>query len=195
MRQSLRPWAGENLWRLDLGELEERLVVHPWIADVALRKRPPATLHVRLVERREAALYRADTGLAWVDTHGRIIEPVDLARPDPGLDLPILSGAPEAIPSALDLLGEIAEAGTPWAAGLSEIEILGPEDFRLHTTALPFPLIVRRGSLKSKARQLRALLPRLAPSFGSIDAVDLRFARRIIIQQAASPTRGDGQRA
>ena len=79
---------------------------------------------------------------------------------------------------------------------LSEIEILGSEDFRLHTTALPFPLVVRQGSLESQARHLRALLPRLSASAGKIDAVDLRFARRIIIKLPPSKDgRNDEQRA
>lgn len=197
VHKALAPYGGQNLWRLDLNELEESLVAHPWIAEVGLRKRPPSTLEVRLVERREAALYRGDAGLVWIDFAGRPIEPVDLSRPDPGLDLPILSGSLEAVPAALTLLEEIHEAGQGWSEGLSEIEILGQRDFRVYTTSLPFPLVVRTGSLHEKARQLRALLPRLVERFDTIDAVDLRFARRIIIQQpeGQGPPGGYKQRA
>lgn len=196
VRGALRPEAGQNLWLLDLAALEQRLEAHPWLADVGLRKEPPSTLIVRLVERHPAALYRAQEGLAWVDDSGKLIEPVDFSRPQTGLDLPILSGPEDQIGAALGLLGEIETTGAGWAPGLSEIEILGADDFRLHTTALPFPLVVRQGSLASQARHLRALLPRLSASAGTIDAVDLRFSRRIIIKLPPSRDgRNDEQRA
>ena len=151
---------------------------------------------MRLVERQPAALYRALDGLAWVDDTGRLIEPVDFSRPQSGLDLPILSGPEDQIGAALELLSEIDTTGAGWAPGLSEVEILGASDFRLHTTALPFPLVVRQGSLASQSRHLRALLPRLSASAGRIDAVDLRFARRIIIKlPPARDGRNDEQRA
>ncbi|MEM1176983.1 MAG: FtsQ-type POTRA domain-containing protein [Acidobacteriota bacterium] len=196
VRNALRRDAGSNLWRLDLEALESRLTAHPWLLDVGLRKQPPSKLVVELVERRPAALYRAKDGLAWVDSAGRVIEPVDLSRPQPGLDLPILSGPEDLVPGALGILSEIRRAKTAWGPGLSEVEILGPRDFRLYTTALPFPLVVRQGSLEKQARHLRALLPRLASSPDAIDAVDLRFARRIIIKlESHSPGRSDEQRA
>ncbi|MEO1085733.1 MAG: FtsQ-type POTRA domain-containing protein, partial [Acidobacteriota bacterium] len=196
VRNALRSDAGSNLWRLDLPALEERLTAHPWLLDVGLRKQPPSTLVVELVERRPAALYRAADGLAWVDSAGRLIEPVDLSRPQPGLDLPILSGPEDLVPGALEILDEVSRADTAWGPGLSEVEILGPRDFRLYTTALPFPLVVRQGSLEKQARHLRALLPRLASSAGTIDAVDLRFARRIIIKlESPEAGRNDEQRA
>ena len=42
--------------------------------------------------------------------------------------------------------GTNAAAAPAWARTLSEVEILGDEDYRLFLGALPFPLIVRRGT-------------------------------------------------
>ena len=86
---------------------------------------------------------------------------------------------------ALEIVREIEVAGPSWREGLSEVEILGPEDFRVWSAALPFPLLVRSGTLTAKTSYLEALLPQVARRYGRVEAVDLRFARRIIVQPSA----------
>ena len=190
VRGTLKGFGGTNIWLLPLDRAEAVLFRHPWIADVALRKQPPHTLEVRVVERREAALYRdAEQGLIYVDSDGRRIAPWSASK-DSG-DLPILSGQGEEshLAAALDLITEIQTAGPIWADGLSEIEILSELDYRLYTRDLPFPLLVRSGTVDRKARHLQALLPRILDRFETVGAVDLRFARRIIIEPVDSGSR------
>ena len=183
VRGTLSGFEGSNIWLLPLSRAEAVLLRHPWIGDVGLRKHPPHGLDVRIVERREAALYRdREQGLIYVDAEGRRIAPWSMSK-DSG-DLPILSGRGEEthLAAAIELVAEIDEADPPWAAGLSEVEILSELDYRLHTRDLPFPLLVRAGTVDGKARHLQALLPRILERFDTVGAVDLRFARRIIIE-------------
>ena len=93
---------------------------------------------------------------------------------------------PELFARALSLRDELQAADPDWAAGLSEIEILGEEDFRLWSADLAFPLLVRAGSVRAKLQFLDALLPQVERRYEKIDAVDLRFARRIILKPAAA---------
>jgi hypothetical protein len=86
--------------------------------------------------------------------------------------------------AALEVAGDLGRVEPDWAAKLSRIEVLGEEDFRLHTDALPFPLLVTRGQVKEKARLFQKLLPELARRYPEIGAVDLRFSRRIVVQPA-----------
>ena len=85
-----------------------------------------------------------------------------------------------------------------WHRGLSEIDILGRQDFKIFTTDLPFPLLVRGGTVEHKARRLKTLLPQIVDRYGPEAQVDLRFARRIIVQpghregRAMNPTLRDG---
>ncbi len=205
VRGTLSGFDGTNIWLLPLDRAEAVLFRHPWIADVALRKQPPHTLEVRVVEREEAALYRdADQGLIYVDQAGRRIAPWSPSKGSPSEgspsegspsksfdDLPILSGKGEEshLASALGLVAEIQAAGPAWADGLSEIEILSELDYRLYTRDLPFPLLLRSGTVDRKARHLQALLPRILDRFETVGAVDLRFARRIIIEPVDSGSR------
>ncbi len=97
--------------------------------------------------------------------------------------------------SAVRLLSEIDQVEPSWTAGLSEIEVLGEEDFRVYTSALPFPVLVRTGTLNQRVRRLEELLPHIVERFGAADAVDLRFARRIIVQPSVKPGAGPAKRS
>ena len=77
----VEPLRGRHLLRLSLADLESELAGHPWIAGVAMSKRLPDALAVRVVERRPAALLRRADGLFYVDAAGR---PIDRYDPRPG---------------------------------------------------------------------------------------------------------------
>ena len=200
VREALAPVVGENLPRLPLAQAEQILRAHPWVHGADLRKDLPARLSVRVAERRAVALLRADDGLHYLDSRGVRIAPFSpTAKHD--VDLPLISlvapvesdspagpehGERAALRSAVQLLSEIDEVEPSWAASLSEIEILGEEDFRVHTPELPFPLLVRTGTLHQRVRRLEELLPHIVARFDAVGAVDLRFARRIIVKPSVN---------
>lgn len=213
VRARLTPFEGRNLWRLDLEGAAREVEKHPWVDDVGIRKQPPSTLVVRVVERREAALYRDPSGLWYVDTRGRPVAPLGNGEERGGL--PILvpgverphsgetktgettssSTAPSSplpargiespeLRAAVELLEELRAAGPAWTAGLDEVEILSTRDFRVRTASLPFPLLVRAGTVAERSRRFAALLPWIE-RLGELEAVDLRFARRIVVEREA----------
>lgn len=201
VRQALAPLQGENLVRLSLAEAAARLERNPWIASVEMAKELPGRLRVKVAERRPVALLLVDGGLVYADSEGRAIAPVvtpaelEAARRDKLLVVSF-SQKPhgEGISAALAVAADLGRAQPTWAGQLSRIEVLGEEDFRLHTDALPFPLLVRSGQVKPKVERLVELLPELSRRYVRIEAVDLRFARRIVVQPAPSspPPGGTG---
>jgi len=86
---------------------------------------------------------------------------------------------------ALDVVQAFSRAAPDWGQGLSRVEILGEEDFRLETGALPFELLVEAGQVEGRVRALRGLLPRLLARFPAPASVDLRFSHRIVVRGAA----------
>ncbi|MEM9554096.1 MAG: FtsQ-type POTRA domain-containing protein [Acidobacteriota bacterium] len=179
LRAALAPFEGVNLWRLDLEAADAALRRHPWVDSVALTKKLPSTLVVQVVERREVALWRGSEGIVYIDADGRPIAPWQ-AR-DGGVDLPILSGELGDLGAGLALLRELAAVDPAWLDDLSEIEILGQRDARLHGRRLPFPLLVRAGMLDEQLRRLDEVLPTLRQRW-TVAAVDLRFSRRIVVR-------------
>lgn len=195
VRRTLEPAHGWNLPRLPLAWVDAALRRHPWVASTALTKELPDRLHVAIVEKREVALERDGDAYWYLDAEGEPIvayDPADGPTPGAGIDLPLISAAsPELdLRPALELGHEIAEVAPRWAAGLSEIEVLGEQDFRVWSAALPFPLLVRSGTLAGKVARLEELLPEIARRYDGVEAVDLRFARRIILQPSVRTAAG-----
>lgn len=187
VQRTLRPAVGWNLPRLPLGWVDGALKRHPWIAAADVRKQLPDQLVVHVIEKREVALGRGAGGpgepaLWYLDAAGERIAPFDPA--DGETDLVLLSGGAPGVgmESALRLRDEIAAAAPGWADGLSEIEVLGEKDFRVWSADLPFPVLVRAGTVARKNGYLETLLPEILRRYEGAAAVDLRFKRRIILQ-------------
>jgi cell division septal protein FtsQ len=199
VRQVLAPLQGKNLVRLSLADATARLQSNPWIEKVEIEKQLPAALRVKLAERRPVALLLSGQNLAYADTAGRPIAPVatpaELEEARKG-GLLVVSFVREPHPAgvgvaaALKVAAELGRVQPDWAAKLAQIEVLGEEDFRLHTDALPFPLLVTAGQVGPKVQRLVELLPELTQRYTRIEAVDLRFSRRIVVQpsQASQPS-------
>lgn len=191
----LAPAEGRNLLRLPLDRLAERLESHPWVASVELTKELPDRLRVTLHERRVAALLRHDGELWYLDSEGLVVAPFDPLAPPEDLLLvsrretegdvgapgePVLGLAP--LSDALAFAAEVERVRPAWAAQLSEIEIVGEQDFRLFTSAVPFPVLARAGSLAEKVARLEPLLGEIVARYPAVAAVDLRFRRHIVVQ-------------
>ncbi len=183
VHQALRPAHSWNLPRLSLDWVDDRLKKNPWVKSTDLHKDLPHRLVVRVLEKREVALLRDGEDYSYVDENGQVITPF-AAHEAAEVDLPLFTRSVPGVDlgRALDLVQEIEELAPHWSRNLSEIEILGEEDFRVWTAALPFPLLVRAGTLAHKTGYLDQLLPQILRRYEGLDGVDLRFARRIILQ-------------
>jgi hypothetical protein len=210
LQEAVAPLLGENLVVLPLSAVTGRVARHPWIATLAVEKELPDRLRIAVTERQPVALLALPSGkgetLVYADRQGRPIAPVvtiasgatgaageklpDLlivrlapavaARPQDGAAGAV--GDRGGVARALAVAGELGRANPDWAAGLTRVEVLSEEDFRLETSALPFPLLVRRGQVAGKVRYLQALLPELGRRYAHLEGVDLRFSRRIVVQ-------------
>jgi cell division septal protein FtsQ len=188
VKEALAPLRGSNLVRLSLDDVRARLGGHPWLESAEVGKELPRRLSVRVRERRAAALLRNGAALSYLDAEGRAIAPWTPLGEE---DLLIVS-APETadaaeLVAALGVARELERSAPAWAAALSEVEVLGGDEFRLTTAAVPFPLVVRAGTLELGARRLQALLPEISRRYPRLEGVDLRSERRIVIEPAAAP--------
>jgi len=189
VRQALAPLHGENLVRLSLAEAAARIERNPWIVSVEMVKELPDRLRVKVAERKPVALLAAAGGLAYADSEGRAIAPVaspaelEEARQKGLLVVSFDQGPhPDGMAAALKVAAELGRVQPTWAAKLARIEALGEGDFRLRTDALPFPVLVTSGQVGPKVQRLVELLPELSRRYPQIEAVDLRFSRRIVVQ-------------
>ena len=191
--ERVAPLKGRHLLRLSLADLEAELAGHPWIAGVAMRKRLPDTLAVRLVERRPAALVRAAGGLHYIDETGRLIDRYDaLAGPADLLLLSDSAGREARLVTALAAAAEFSRLAPDWGRQLSEVEVLGESDLRFHTAALPFALVLGVGGIEAGLRRLRRYLPEVRRLPLPAATVDLRFSGRIVAVPMSAPHGEEG---
>lgn len=189
VEERLRPLTGHNLLTLPLDEVETALEGHPWIAAVSLRKELPDGLGVEVTERRAVALVpvAGDDRLWLADADGDPIVPAPAGAEEefllvvPRPDRADADGVAGAVAAA----GELARSRPVWAAGLERVEVLGDGAYRLRTSALPFPLLVRGGAVAVQADRLHAALPALTARLGGIRRADLRFPDRLILLPGA----------
>lgn len=196
LRAAIAPFEGGNLVLLPLDRVEAAVRRNPWVDTVEVAKELPDRLRIEVTERRPVALLVRGGGLVYADEKGRPIAPVEDPDKARRTGLVVVAFAhPQLSPSdgvggALEVAGELGRVQPSWAAALSRIEVLGEQDFRLHTGSLRFPLLVTRWQVGPKVRRLMELLPELDRRYPAIQAVDLRFSRRIVVQPAApSPQR------
>lgn len=194
VRRAVAPFQGENLILLPLAKVEAALRRNPWVDTVEIEKELPDRLRIEVTERRPVALMERNvqgTGLVYADQEGRPIAPVGDGRDLEAArraKLVVVSfihpqlSASDGVEGALEVAGELGRVQPDWAGALSRIEVLGEKDYRLHTGALRFPLLVTQGQVGPKVEKLKVLLPELDRRYPAIRAVDLRFSRRIVVQ-------------
>lgn len=193
VEKALAPLVGTNLFRLELADVRGRIAAHPWVERVTVEKRLPNRLHVDVVEKVPVALLRDRAGLSYLDSQGRVIAPFDPWLGPGDLLLVSIAGRYEADPAGAFALERELEGLTPsdLFQTLSEIEILGGGDFRVHAGALPFPLLVRAGTLRVRLASLAELLPELEKRYEAVAYIDLRFDRRIVFQPVPRERTGE----
>jgi len=201
VHQRLAVFTERNLLRLDLVEVRTRLVGHEWIRSVELKKRLPDHLWVRVVEHRPLALLRSGEAFYYLDAEGGVITRTDESEGWLIVDAPRAGSAGADAQAeeqrsarsrlrALGLAALLERETPPYGSGrLIGISILGDEDYRLEFEGLPYVLLVRPESARSRMALFDELRDQLAgeiEAWDAVEAVDLRFSGRIVLRPTAA---------
>ncbi len=130
---------GMPILAVDPGAAKRRLESIPWIRSVAVERRFPDTIHIRLVERQPLAYWQRDNRLVLIDREGKPMpgEPVEAF---PGLVVLVGEDAPQHGAALLDMLasekeiaGHVAAAvrvgGRRWNLRLdNDVDVALPEE-------------------------------------------------------------------
>jgi len=82
--------GSDSMLLADLDAMRERLVALPWVKDASIQRRWPDRLHIRIEERKPAALWQHKGRLRLIDAQGTALPAPDLAR---FAALPLVVGA------------------------------------------------------------------------------------------------------
>jgi cell division protein FtsQ len=184
----LKGVARGNIWSLSREEIGRRILAHPFVREVTVRKAFPDMLIVRIEEREPVAMINLDA-LYYVDEQGSIFK--RLTAYD-AKNLPILTGFSRGdlaakdpvtirnLKKTIDLL-HYAEASV-LRRNISEVHFDAQDGYTLVTR--DFGLQLKIGTMEfSKAMQrVEEAMPKLASLGQSKGVVDLKTEGRIFVR-------------
>jgi cell division protein FtsQ len=183
---------GHNLWN-PLAAVERSVLRHPSIDSVAVSRKPPHTLRIRVHEKRPVAFVEIGA-LAAVTARGEIL-PVDPTRV--GLDLPLVRGAwlemePSSREAVLRVLEALRSADPELLAQTSELRPVDPRGGAVRLEHASAEILLPGSVDGDRLSRLRAVLEdlqRRAPGRevdASIPTVDARFEDQIVVRLQTS---------
>ena len=161
------PVESVTLFSLDLTKIGERLLTHPWVRDVVLRKKFPETVAIIATMREPLAVIRETKQTSYLDETGTIFGKFRLAD---GFDLPVVTGveSEEIRQQAVDILRKWPERFSAHIE-LGALKWSLDRGFRLTATIVsgkkPFPVTIELGP---GATQLDQKLEKLSRVFQEV---------------------------
>ena len=177
-----------NIWSLSREEIGRRILSHPFVREVAVRKAFPDKLVVRIEEREPVAMINLDA-LYYVDEQGSIFK--RLTAYD-AKNLPILTGfsrkdlaakdpvAIRNLKKTIDLL-QNAEAGV-LRRNLSEVHYDAQDGYTLVTRDFGLRLKIGTMDFTKAMQRVEEAMPKLASLGQAKGVVDLKTEGRIFVR-------------
>ena len=191
---------GRSVVRVPLTERREAIESIPWVEEAHVQRVMPNRIRVEIAERTPVAFLRSGSDLALVDGHGVILD-----RPADGeFKFPVVSGITEATPAAtreqhvnlyVEFMKDIERVQPGADDHVSEADISDSSDLRVTLTKLGVgsgnasPVLVHFGDsdFGNRYHLLAENIDQWRASAGSVDSVDLRFARQVVVNPESKP--------
>jgi cell division protein FtsQ len=185
---------GRSVVRVPLTERREAVESLAWVEEAHVQRVRPNRIRVEITERTPVAFLRTGSDLSLVDAQGVILD-----RPAEGeFKFPVVSGIGEATPRAtreqhmnlyVQFMKEIERAQPGAADHVSEADITEASDLRATLTGMgtasgsASPILVHFGDsdFANRYHLLAENIDQWRASAGSVDSVDLRFARQVVV--------------
>jgi len=175
---------GMNLWNVDAVAIEKKVLRHPWVRHVLVRREFPRRVVIDVEERRPSAVVALGK-LYYVDADGLLFSEVGEGEKN---DFPLLTGlrADELASSGPELrrrlqeamrLGELMQRdGRP----LSEIHFEAPDQIVLYGSGLPIALHMGWGDWQEKIQRLDRVLALWKGHEERLASLDMSFRDQVV---------------
>lgn len=192
--EKFRGDVGRSTVRIPLEERRKEIESLAWVEQAWVQRALPNRIRVEITERTPVAFLRTGSELALVDAHGAILD-----RPAEGeFRFPVVAGIGETMPreerekrmSLFATFMKEIETARPGADDrVSEADLSDAADLRATLTGLGSavggapPVLVHFGDsdFGNRYHLLAENINQWRASAGSVDSVDLRFARQVVV--------------
>ena len=185
---------GHSVIRVPLEERRKAIESLPWVEQADVQRVLPNQIRVAITERSPVAFLRTAGDLSLVDAQGMILE-----RPSEGeFRFPVVAGISESMPremrrermaSYVEFMKDIEQAQPGAQDHVSEVELSDTSDLRATLTGMGSgqgehsAILVHFGDsdFGNRYHLLSQNIGQWRASAGSVDSVDLRFARQVVV--------------
>ncbi len=182
LRAALGIRPGEPILSYSLDEARQRLESIKWVETATVERRLPATILVRLTERRPFAVWQTEGKFLLVDRDGEVVADTDVALFHDQLPLVVGTGAPRHAAALLDLLATHPELHKRLVAAVR----VGERRWNLRMTNGADVMLPEGAEALALAR-----LAELHASQSLLDrplaVVDLRLPDRLVVRPQPEP--------
>jgi cell division protein FtsQ len=177
-----------NIWSLSSRDIGSRLLTHPWVRGVSVRKSFPDRLVVRIQERKPAAMINLDA-LYYLDEEGTIFKRLTAYDPK---NFPIVTGftqrelgardavALQNLKKTLELL-RFTDSGV-LRQNVSEVHFDAQEGYTLVTRDTGLQLKIGTMDFREAMKRVEVAMPKLSSVGQARGVVDLKTAGRIFVR-------------
>jgi cell division protein FtsQ len=185
---------GRSIVRVPLSERRKAIESLPWVEQAVVQRVLPNRIRIQITERTPVAFLRSSKELSLLDSHGVILDRPD----DADFRFPVVGGIAESMSreqreqrmnSYVQFMKDIELARPGADDRISEVDLSDASDVRATLTGLgsdsgsAAPVLVHFGDsdFGNRYRLLAENIDQWRASAGSIDSVDLRFARQVVV--------------
>jgi cell division protein FtsQ len=188
---------GSNILSLDLETLKQQMLLSTWVKDVELTRVLPATLTLKVVERRPLGIAVMEQ-LYLIDGDGVLLDEMGPGYRE--LTLPLVRGLVDeqgqVVLRRRQVAGRVLSAlasDRRLEEAVSEIDLSAGEDsIRISLRRPPLTFVVEEVDFSKRLAELVPLSEEIRNIFPSVDAVDLRFRGRVYLRLGPPETIEDG---
>lgn len=183
----LQKVKGVNIFKSDIEDMAKRLRNNPWIKDVSVRREPPSSISVNIVERTPAVYVNSKGGLYLTDEEGILLG----EKEGLSFELPVVYGISlegartgeksnsEALRSAIRVRNELSSL--PWIElPQTGIEVDGRSDITLHLRG--YRIRLGHDKYREKLVRFNEIAKDLNGKGIPYKEVDLRFNNQVVVQ-------------
>ena len=176
-----RRYTGLNLFKIDIAGVQHDLGSLAWVERIAIEKKIPDTLRIKVVERTPVALLHDGPGLRYIDANGVVLDPLSPSVGD--ADLPVVESAagPDAV-RAVQFLDAVRGRDAELYSRISAVRPVEPYGFAVFDRQLGATVYVNDADAAATWRTLYSIVDAEGLGRDALEYADLRFADRIVVK-------------
>ena len=195
--EEIAPWAGpvagENIFRVDLGEISQKLAKHPWVQTASIRRVFPQGLHINITERIPFARIQLDQ-IYMMDSYGVLLGPAE----EKFYGLPLLTGIAVKNPTpGYNVANKEVTGGLKAMYDFNQLPIFeeNPIDtvhMRNHsrmtflTRNRDLEIHMRSNTVPESFKNLKLALDAISEDKGALSYIDLSFKNKVVVKHQKS---------